>query len=106
MPQLETIISILIPTLASIASLAYWLGKRFEAIDRRFEAIDKRFEEVDRRFEEIDRRFEEINKRFEVIETRIEKSFEALKNAVMAVNSMLIEFMGLKVSSHRRNPGS
>jgi hypothetical protein len=44
MVELETVLSILIPTLASIASLAYWLGRKFEAIDRRFEAIDRRFE--------------------------------------------------------------
>jgi hypothetical protein len=89
MVELETVLSILIPTLASIASLAYWLGRKFEVIDRRFEAIDRRFEEVDKRFEGVDRRFEEL-------ERRIEGSFEAFKNAVLAVNTMLVEFMGLK----------
>ena len=89
MVELETVLSILIPTLASIASLAYWLGRKFEAIDRRFEAIDRRFEEVDRRFEGVDRRFEELEK-------RIVASFEAFKNAVLAMNTMLVEFMGLK----------
>jgi hypothetical protein len=38
MVELETVLTILIPTLASIAILAYWLGRKFEAIDRRFEA--------------------------------------------------------------------
>jgi hypothetical protein len=89
MVELETVLSILIPTLASIASLAYWLGRKFEAIDRRFEAIDRRFEEVDRRFEGVDERFDEL-------ERRIVFSFEAFKNAVLAMNTMLVEFMGLK----------
>ncbi len=89
MVELETVLSILIPTLASITSLAHWLGKKFEAIDRRFEAIDRRFEEVDKRFEGVDMRFEELEK-------RIVTSFEAFKNAVLAMNTMLVEFMGLK----------
>ena len=55
MVELETVLSILILTLASIASLAYWLGRKFEAIDRRFEAIDRRFEEVDRRFGAVEK---------------------------------------------------
>jgi hypothetical protein len=89
MVELETVLSILIPTLASIASLAYWLGRKFEAIDRRFEAIDRRFEEVDRRFEGVDKRFDELEKRIVV-------SFEAFKNAALAMNTMLVKFMGLK----------
>ena len=89
MVELETVLTILVPTLASIASLAYWLERKFEAIDRRFEAIDRRFEEVDKRFMGVDNRFEELEK-------RIEASFEAFKNAVLAINTMLVEFMGLK----------
>jgi hypothetical protein len=56
MVELETVLTILVPTLASIASLAYWLERKFEAIDRRFEAIDRRFEEVDKRFMGVDNR--------------------------------------------------
>jgi hypothetical protein len=89
MVELETVLTILVPTLASIASLAYWLERKFEAIDRRFEAIDRRFEEVDKRFMGVDNRFEELEK-------RIEASFEAFKNAVLAIKTMLVEFMGLK----------
>jgi hypothetical protein len=96
MVELETVLSILIPTLASIASLAYWLGRKFEAIDRRFEAIDRRFEEVDRRFGAVEKRFEGVDKRFDELERRFEGSFEAFKNAVLAMNTMLVEFMGLK----------
>jgi len=89
MPELETILSILMPTLASIASLAYWLG-------RRFEAIDGKFEEVDRRFGEMEKRFEAMDDKFEKLRGDMRASFEGLKNAVLAVNSMLVEFMGLK----------
>jgi hypothetical protein len=72
---LITILGTLIPTLISIISLAYWLGKRFETIDKRFELINEKFKDV---------------------ENKIEVSHLALKNALLAINSMLIEFMGLK----------
>jgi hypothetical protein len=38
------VLSITIPVLISIASLAYWLGAKFVSIEERFSAIDKRFE--------------------------------------------------------------
>jgi len=45
--DIVTVLSILIPVLASIlvsvASLAYWLGRRFTLIDKRFERLEKEF---------------------------------------------------------------
>ena len=47
MVDMVTVLSILIPVLASIlisvASLAYWLGRRFTLIDERFERLEKEF---------------------------------------------------------------
>jgi hypothetical protein len=40
------VLSVTIPVLISIASLAYWLGAKFVSIEERFSAIDKRFEEL------------------------------------------------------------
>jgi hypothetical protein len=37
-----------------------------------------------------------INEKFKDVENKIEVSYLALKNALLAINSMLIEFMGLK----------
>jgi len=80
-------VSSIVTVVASIGSLAYWLGrkfteiderfkdidKRFEIIDKRFEMIDKRFEQIDERFKQIDRRFEQINKRFEEMDGRFKE---------------------------------
>ncbi len=52
MVDIVTVLSVLIPVLASItvsvASLAYWLGRKFALIDERFERIDERFERIER----------------------------------------------------------
>jgi len=40
---------------ASTASLAYWLGRKFAEIEKRFAEIDRRFEEFDRRFNTLAR---------------------------------------------------
>jgi hypothetical protein len=63
-----TILSILIPVITSIATLAYWLGRKFASIEERFERIDERFEKIEERFEKIDERFKEMDERFERIE--------------------------------------
>jgi hypothetical protein len=48
---LITILGTLIPTLISIISLAYWLGKKFETIDKRFELINEKFKDVENKIE-------------------------------------------------------
>ncbi len=42
----------------SIATLAYWLGKKFAEIEERFRLIDERFREIDRRFSELERKLD------------------------------------------------
>ncbi len=58
MVDVVTILSILIPVITSIATLAYWLGRKFASIEERFERINERFEKIDERFEKMDERFE------------------------------------------------
>jgi len=85
---------------ASAATLGYWLGRKFEEIDKRFEGIDKRFKDLDKRFEEIDRRFEEVNRRFEKLEKRVGEEFARTRieftELVHALHTHLIEFMAMK----------
>jgi chromosome segregation ATPase len=81
----------------------YWLGKKFQEIEMRFREIEMRFREIDRRFEEINRRFESIEKRFEAVDARfaeMDKKFAAfadsIRSAVVAMNSAVVEFLGVK----------
>jgi hypothetical protein len=52
--QYEIIISALsvpVPTLSSIAYLAYWPEKKFSEVDEMFRTIDERFRAVDEKLE-------------------------------------------------------
>ncbi len=70
MPELEllAVLGSLAVTLATLASIAYWLGRKFEAIDKRFERL----------------------------ELGLRLAVDGLKNAVVSINTMLVEFLGLK----------
>ncbi len=109
----------------SIATLAYWLGKKFtrieqkleehdkrlEAIekklvehDKRFEAIEKKLEEHDRRFEEIERKLLEHDKRFEAIEAKLlehDKRFESIERKLLECDKRF-ESIERKLGDHDR----
>jgi len=71
---------------ASAATLGYWLGRKFEEIEKRFEEIDKRFEKYDNKFEELEKRMAS-----EFARTRGE-----ITELVRALHTHLIEFMAMK----------
>lgn len=41
-----SVLSTLLPILAALGGMAYWLGRRFALIEARFRDIDRRFEEM------------------------------------------------------------
>ena len=82
-------ISIGVTIVASIASLAYWLGKKFAEIDARFKQIDARFRQIDLRFKEIDLRFKEVRGEFSV-------SIARVIELIRALHINLIDFMSMK----------
>jgi hypothetical protein len=55
--DLLSTLSTLIPVLTAIASLAYWLGRKFAEINEEFKLIDRRFAEVDKRFKRLESAF-------------------------------------------------
>jgi hypothetical protein len=80
------ILSVLVPTLSSIAYLGYWLGRKFGKIDERFKSIEERFEQVDKRFEEVERRLNElkgyVDEKFGGLRSYVDKRLEELKGYV------------------------
>ena len=52
--DLLSTLSTLIPVLTAIASLAYWLGRKFAEINEEFKLIDRRFAEIDERFKRLE----------------------------------------------------
>ncbi len=114
MEWLITLLGTVVTVLVSIASLAYWLGRkftdiearfklmdeRFGLVDGRFKQIDGRFEQIDKRFEQMDRRLEQIDKKFKELEQRIRaeirRSFLLSAQLIRALHSSLIDFMTVK----------
>jgi DNA repair exonuclease SbcCD ATPase subunit len=100
--DIVTILSILIPVITSIATLAYWLGRkfalieeRFERIDERFEKIEERFEKIEERFGKIDERFEKINERFKEMDERferVEERIEKLERGFSSFRDVFIQY--------------
>ena len=81
----EALASVL-TTLATVGSLAYWLGRKFSQIDYRFQRIDEKFDEVYKKFEEMR---EEMNLRFD-------RLHRALVSLNQSTHMTLVDFMTLK----------
>ncbi|MGB9705317.1 MAG: hypothetical protein ACPL3C_07695 [Pyrobaculum sp.] len=98
-----SIIGLAVTVVGMLGGALYWLGKKFQEIEMRFREIEMRFREIDRRFEEINKRFESIEKRFEAVDARfaeMDKKFvafaDSIRSAVVAMNSAVVEFLGVK----------
>jgi hypothetical protein len=50
MDVLLSVISTLVPTLSAIASLAYWLGRKFAGVNGRFAILDERLGRLESAF--------------------------------------------------------
>jgi len=95
--DIVTVLSILIPVLASIlvsvASLAYWLGRKFTLIDERFERINERFEKVNEKFERLEREFSSFRDVFiqynEILISLLEAKGILSKGEVLALRGFL-----------------
>ena len=90
MVDIVTVLSILIPVLASIlvsvASLAYWLGRKFTLIDERFEKVNERFEKFEREFSSFRDIFIQYN---EILISLLEARGILSKGEVLALRGFL-----------------
>ncbi len=89
---LISMLGLIITIIGMLGAALYWLGGKFKEVDMRFQQIDRRFEEVDRRFGGE-------------IERRLANFADSVKSATVAMNSMVIEFLGVKglISLARRH---
>jgi hypothetical protein len=86
---LTTIVSVV----ASISSLAYWLGRKFASIEARFKIIDERFKLIDERFRLIDERFKSIDGRFDDLDRKVSARIERLAAAFTNYQEFFVEFL-------------
>lgn len=66
----------------SIASLSYWLGKKFQQIEDRFKSIDDQFKSIDDKFKLVDNRFESIYTKFDELKKYIDDKTDELRRYV------------------------
>ncbi|MGB9729696.1 MAG: hypothetical protein ACP5IZ_08955 [Thermoprotei archaeon] len=91
----------------SIASLAYWLGRRFTQIDAQFANINERFKQIDERFTQIDERFKHIDERFTQIDAQfanINERFKQIDERFKRVEEM-IDYKIRQVEGHLKEMG-
>ena len=90
MVDIVTVLSILIPVLVSIlvsvASLAYWLGRRFTLIDERFEKVNERFEKLEKEFSSFRDVFIQYN---EILVSLLEAKGMLSRGEVLALKGFL-----------------
>jgi DNA repair exonuclease SbcCD ATPase subunit len=80
---------------ASVASLAYWLGRKFAQIEERFRLIDERFRQIEERLRLIDERFRQIDERFRLVEGRlaqVERRLERVEARLDKLESAFLQF--------------
>jgi hypothetical protein len=77
-----SLITTVASVVASISSLAYWLGKKFASIDAKFKLVDERFRSIDERFKLVDERFRSIDERFGELREYVDLRFKELKDYI------------------------
>ena len=87
------VLGLAVTIVVQIAGLAYWLGRKFAAIEERFREIDRRFEEVDKRFEEIGKRFEKLE---QDLREEVRRALSTVASTATAMNSLVVDFLALK----------
>jgi hypothetical protein len=80
------VLSITIPVLISIASLAYWLGAKFVSIEERFSVIDKRFKELREDVADLRDAFAQYN---EVLLSVLETKGMLSRSEILALKGVL-----------------
>ncbi len=115
--MLTSILGTLVSLIAILCGGFYWLGRKFAKIDIKFSEIDRRFNEIDKRFEvlesksaslenkitSLENRINSLEKRIDSLEDRISsldrkftEAIDALKNAILAINSLNLDFLSIK----------
>jgi len=80
------VLSVTIPVLISIASLAYWLGAKFVSIEEKFSAIDKKFKELREDVADLRDAFAQYN---EVLLSVLETKGMLSRSEVLALKGVL-----------------
>lgn len=87
-----SIVGLLITTITSIASLAYWLGKKFREIDLRFRNIELRIEKIEKRLDSVENKLLGLENRVNNIERQLNSVARATRDQL----EFFSEFLGFR----------
>ena len=106
--MLSAILGTLLTILASLISLAYWLGRKFAQVDARFKAIDERFKAVEGGVNALRREFGEklspLERKFDEKLSSVERKAGSVAEAARNQLEFFTEFLGYRGSSAREMP--
>lgn len=83
------IISSAVSIIIAIATLAYWLGRKFEAINGKFAAIDERFAAIDERFAAIEEGIKNLRE-------EMRREIGGLRSGIYQFSEILLNMLGSK----------
>jgi hypothetical protein len=97
---LSAILGTLLTILASLISLAYWLGRKFAQVDARFKAIDERFKAVEGGVNALRREFGEklssLERKFDEKLSSVERKAGSVAEAARNQLEFFTEFLGYR----------
>jgi hypothetical protein len=97
---LSAILGTLLTILASLISLAYWLGRKFAQVDARFKAIDERFKAVEGGVNALRREFDEklssFERKFDEKLSSVERKAGSVAEAARNQLEFFTEFLGYR----------
>ncbi len=98
--MLSAILGTLLTILASLISLAYWLGRKFAQVDARFKAIDERFKAVEGGVNALRREFGEklssLERKFDEKLSSVERKAGSVAEAARNQLEFFTEFLGYR----------
>ena len=88
MVDVITIIAVVVSVVTSVASLAYWLGRKFTEIELRLSSLDDRIKKNEDRLTSLEDRIKRIEDRLASLENRVSRLEERLARLEDKVNRL------------------
>jgi len=119
-----------ITIISIVGGSMFWLGRKLAKIDEKFKWVDERFKQMDERLQRLEKGYEELKNTFTEFRMWTEKKFtevekglaevrghlvefeerfdsfaDSVRGSVVSMNSLVVEFLGLKGLLSREEVG-
>jgi len=94
MDVLYYVVGFSITIISMIGGSTFWLGRKIAKIDEKFKWVDERFKQMDERLQRLERGYEELKNAFTEFRVWTEKKFTEVEKGLAEVRGRLVEFEG------------